>query len=166
MIKENMVGIISDSHDDRSAIKLAVSEFNRARCSLVIHAGDYIAPFTIREFEKLNAHFIGVFGNNDGEKKGLTAQFSKIGSLHTPPYEFEYHGKRFLIMHEPDYLEENLTRSDLDVIVYGHLHTIDIRPGRPLIINPGECCSWLTGRSTAVILDISVMKAKLLELKI
>ncbi len=67
-------------------------------------------------------------------------------------------------MHEPDYLDENLTRSDLDVIVYGHLHKIDIRPGRPMIINPGECCSWLTGRSTAVILDISVMKAELLEL--
>lgn len=164
MPKDNLVGIMSDSHDDRAAIKKTVARFNTSGCSLVIHAGDYIAPFTIREFNKLDARFIGVFGNNDGEKNGLTVQFSKIGSLHMPPHEFDYQGKRFLIMHEPDYLDENLTRSDLDVIVYGHLHKIDIRPGRPLIINPGECCSWLSGRSTAVILDISVMKAELLEL--
>jgi len=164
MLKDNLVGIMSDSHDDRAAIKKAVARFNASGCALVIHAGDYIAPFTIREFEKLDGNFVGVFGNNDGEKAGLTAQFSKIGSIHMPPHEFDYKGKRFLIMHEPDYLEENLTRSDLDVIVYGHLHEIDIRTGRPLIINPGECCSWLTGCSTAVVLDLSVMKAELVEL--
>jgi len=166
MIQENRVGIISDSHDDRSAIKKAVSEFNRAGCSLVIHAGDYIAPFTILEFEKLRAPFIGVFGNNDGEKKGLAAEYSKIGSLHEPPHEFEYSGKRFVLTHEPDHLDENLSRTDLDVIVYGHLHEVDIRSGKPMVINPGECCSWLTGIPTVVILDLSTMETDLLDLRV
>ena len=165
MKNENLVGIISDTHDNRKAICRAVEEFNRAGCSLVVHAGDYIAPFTVREFEKLEASFIGVFGNNDGEKKGLTAQFSTIGSLHEPPYEFEHSGKRFVVMHEPDHIEENLSRDDVDVIVYGHTHAIDIRQGRPMVINPGECCSWLTGRSTAVILDLSEMHAVVVEVE-
>jgi len=117
MKNENLVGIISDTHDNRKAICRAVEEFNRAGCSLVVHAGDYVAQFTVREFEKLDASFIGVFGNNDGEKKGLTALFSKISSLHMPQYEFEYSGKRFVVMHEPDYIDENLSRYDLDVIV-------------------------------------------------
>ncbi|MBN1290374.1 MAG: metallophosphoesterase [Candidatus Latescibacteria bacterium] len=165
MQKGNIVGIISDSHDDREMIHKAVATFNDAGCSLVIHAGDFVAPFTIREFEKLNSKFIGVFGNNDGEIKGLTAQFSKIGSLHKPPYEFGYNGKRFLVMHEPDYLDKNKDRDDLDVIIYGHLHEIDIRPGKPMIINPGESCSWLTGRPTVVLLDLLSMGTELIDLR-
>ena len=165
MLKDNIVGIISDSHDDREKIHKAVSIFNDATCSLVIHAGDFVAPFTIREFDKLTSKFIGVFGNNDGEIKGLTAQFSKIGSLHKPPYEFEHYGKRFMVMHEPVYLDRNKGRDDLDVIIYGHLHEIDIRPGKPLIINPGESCSWLTGRPTVVLLDLNTMSTELIDLK-
>lgn len=163
MKRENLVGIISDTHDNRSSIQKAVKLFNDAGCALVIHAGDYIAPFTSREFSKLEGDFIGVFGNNDGERKGLRSMFAEIGELHDPPFEFPYRGKRFVIMHDPAPLERYLTRSDIDIIVYGHLHEIDIRPGKPMIINPGECCSWLTGRSTLVIVDIESMEPKLVE---
>jgi len=164
MLKDTMVGIISDTHDNRSLIIKAVDEFNKAGCSLIVHAGDYVAPFTIREFEKLRGKFLGVFGNNDGEKKGLSEKFSRIGSLYKPPYEFTYHDKRFVVMHEPDYLDKYMAKDGLDVIVYGHLHKVDIRDGKPLVINPGECCSWLTGRSTVVLLDISKMNVELLDL--
>lgn len=163
MLKDTMVGIISDTHDNRSSIIKAVDEFNKAGCSLIVHAGDYIAPFTIREFEKLRGKFLGVFGNNDGEKKGLSEQFSRIGSIYEPPHEFTYYDKRFVVMHEPDCLDKYIA-DDVDVIIYGHLHEIDIRNGKPLVINPGECCSWLTGRSTAVLLDISKMDVELLDL--
>ena len=162
---ESCVGIISDSHDDRSSISKAVRIFNDAGCSIVIHAGDFIAPFTIREFEKLDADFVGVYGNNDGERLGLKTMFEKIGSLHDPPYEFEQCGKRFIVMHEPYFLEESLARNDLDVIVYGHLHKIDIRSGRPMVINPGESCTWLTGRSTVVLLDLETMSAELVDVE-
>lgn len=164
MLKDNMVGIISDTHDNRSSITKAVDVFNNAGCSLVIHAGDYIAPFTIREFEKINGDFLGIFGNNDGERKGLSKQFSRIGALYEPPYEFTRYGRRFVVMHEPDYLERYMTHDDVDVIIYGHLHEIDIRPGKPLVINPGECCSWLTDRSTVVLLDLDEMKTELVDL--
>lgn len=164
MAVDRLVGIMSDTHDDRGAIRSAVAAFNRAGCGLVLHAGDVIAPFTIVEFENLNAPFIGVFGNNDGERKGLAARFAVIGSLFAPPHEFTYRGKRFLLMHEPYTLEDSLGRTDLDVVVYGHTHAIDIRPGRPLAINPGECCSWLTGRSTVVLLDLGTMGTEVIDL--
>ena len=166
MLHENMVGIISDTHDNRFSINRAVEVFNNAGCSLVIHAGDYIAPFTVREFEKLNAKFIGVFGNNDGEKKGLREKFEKIGKITKPPFEFSYNSKKFVVMHEPYYLEQYLGYDDLDVIVYGHVHKIDIRPGKPMVINPGECCSWLTDRSTVVLLDLLNMNTQLVDLSI
>ena len=66
-------------------------------------------------------------------------------------------------MHAPDFLDEYLAHDDIDVIIYGHLHEIDIRQGKSLVINPGECCSWLTGRSTIVILDVSNMNTQLVD---
>jgi len=39
-------------------------------------------------------------------------------------------------------------------VLYGHTHKLDIhQDGKTLIINPGESCGYLTGHSTAVILD-------------
>ncbi len=164
MLKDNLVGIISDTHDNRSSIHKAVEKFNEAGCSLTVHAGDFIAPFTIREFEKLEGDFIGVFGNNDGEIKGLKEQFSHIGALYNPPYEFIYMDKKFVVMHAPVYLDQYIADDTMDVVIYGHLHKIDIRPGKPLVINSGECCSWLTGRSTIVVLDLTDMNTELIDL--
>ncbi len=166
MPRENIVGIVSDTHDNRQCIVRAVSLFNRMACGLVIHAGDFVAPFTVREFEKLEGRLIGVYGNNDGERRGLAKQFSRIGEIHEPPHEFVYMEKRFAVMHEPNNICGYLERDDIDVIIYGHTHDVEIRPGRPMVINPGECCSWLTGRSTAAILDLSVMRAEICDLDI
>ena len=166
MKREHMVGVISDTHDHRLAIRKAVSVFNDAGCALVVHAGDIVAPFTVREFGKLAGRFIGVFGNNDGEKTGLSTAFAKIGSLHEPPHEFVYFGKRFVLMHAPDMLDTFLNRGDVDVVVYGHTHALDIRPGKPFVINPGECCSWLTGRSTVVLLDLSSLQTEVIDLDV
>ena len=166
MLKENIVGIISDTHDHRKAISLAVDEFNKAGCSLVIHAGDYVAPFTFYDFKKLEGKFVGVFGNNDGEKRGLREQVNQIGFLMEPPFEFTHYCIKIVVMHEPVHLKQFLSREDIDVVVYSHIHKVDIRPGKPLVINPGECCSWLTGHSTVVILDLNTMNPDVLELKL
>ncbi len=66
-----LIGIMSDTHDNLPAIRKAVEFFNERNVDLVIHAGDYVAPFVARELKKLKAPLKGVFGNNDGERKGL-----------------------------------------------------------------------------------------------
>jgi putative phosphoesterase len=67
-----LLGVIADTHDNLPKIEKAISVFNRKRVSLVLHAGDYIAPFSLLPFRKLNCDYLGVFGNNDGEREGLT----------------------------------------------------------------------------------------------
>jgi predicted phosphodiesterase len=32
------------------------------------------------------------------------------------------------------------------------------------VVNPGEACGWLTGRSTVVVLDSTTMTPRLIEL--
>src|SRR5689334_23920762 len=73
------VGIISDTHDDIENVQRAIEIFNAEGVEYVIHAGDYVFPGIIKEFEKLNAKLIGVLGNNDGEKVHLLKNFLGIG---------------------------------------------------------------------------------------
>jgi len=51
------------------------------------------------------------------------------------------------------------------VIIYGHTHRTDLRKiGKTLIINPGECGGWLSGKSTIALLDLENLEAKIIKL--
>ena len=78
-----IIGVFSDSHDNIEKIKKAVSFFNDRKVDLVIHAGDFIAPFSIAPMEELNCQLVCVFGNNDGERIGLYNRIKDIGEVHT-----------------------------------------------------------------------------------
>jgi len=158
------IGIISDTHDNIPKIKEAVAVFNKRKVDMVIHAGDYVAPFAIDPLNELKCQYIGVFGNNDGERLGLNKKSQ--GRISVPPYSMEFGGKKILILHEPGELLDALIKSQAyDIIVYGHIHkpAIEKQDGT-LVINPGECGGWLTGKSTVALADLDQMSAELVEL--
>ena len=68
------IGLIGDSHDHLHNIIRTVAFLNAERVDLVLHTGDYIAPFVIPEFARCTAPIVGVFGNNDGDRELLTAR--------------------------------------------------------------------------------------------
>ena len=146
------IGIMADSHDNMPAIGKAVSVFNDAEVSLVIHAGDLIAPFVSKPLGDLEMDFVAVFGNNDGERFGLGQVFQD--QIHRAPYLMNYSGKNILILHEPDNLNALRASRCFDAIVYGHTHDVDIQKGESLVINPGECGGWLRGRRTVALWDV------------
>jgi putative phosphoesterase len=147
-----------------SAIAKAVALFNREGVERALHAGDIISPITAKEFVKLKMPLIAVFGNNDGEKLFLKEKFKGIGEIHERKWEGELGGKKILLIHAPDMLDA-LDRSGVyDIIVYGHTHETVVRKGKSLVVNPGECCGWITGRCTAAILDTEQMTAAIHEL--
>jgi putative phosphoesterase len=164
MTKGDMVGIIADTHDNRRAIAKAVELLNQRGAGMIFHAGDFISPFTADDFSKLKSKMMMVFGNNDGERIGLYHTFSKLGTIGKGPKKCEFHGKRFLLMHEPACIDELSTGHQADVIIYGHTHEIDIRKGETLIINPGEAGGWVTGRATVALLDLTTMDVEIEEI--
>ncbi|MDX1777760.1 MAG: metallophosphoesterase family protein, partial [Thermodesulfobacteriota bacterium] len=95
MSNNGLVGIISDTHDNRGTIEKAVELFNKRGVNRVFHAGDFVAPFTVMDFSKLTCEMIMVFGNNDGERIGLYHSFSKLGTIGVGPLTVEHGGKRF-----------------------------------------------------------------------
>jgi uncharacterized protein len=158
------IGILSDTHDNMPKIAQAVALFNSENVGLVLHAGDFISPITAREFAKLDARLVGVFGNNDGDRLYLTERFEGIGALYPDIHEATIDGVRTILMHEPKAIDALVASRMYDLIVYGHTHDVDLREGPPVVVNPGEAGGWLTGRSTVVVLDTETMVPRLIEL--
>ena len=158
------IGIMADSHENMPLIARAIEIFNEQCVEIVFHAGDIISPITVKEFKNLKAKFVAVFGNNDGERFFLREKFKGIGEIYEDCFETSVGGKRIILLHKPFFLDGLLESRKYDVIIYGHTHKIDIREGRTLVINPGECGGWLTGNSTIAVLDLERMKVDMIKL--
>ena len=159
------LGVIADTHENMPKIAKAVELFNREKVDLVLHAGDFISPITAREFGKLNARLVGVFGNNDGDTAGLIERYGDIGELHVEPHKMEVGGRKIVLMHLPDCLDALVASGKHDLVVYGHTHQIDLREGPCAVLNPGEACGWVTGRCTVALVDLESMDVRIVALE-
>jgi putative phosphoesterase len=157
------IGILSDTHDNIRNINKALDLFREKGINFLIHAGDYVAPFSIKPYFEKGFDFIGVFGNNDGEKIGLKEK-SK-GKIKEPPYIFSMAGREILVAHDLTQIKELDENSLPPVIISGHTHVAEIKKEKnSLYINPGEAGGWLTGRATVAVLDLGKMEAEIIEL--
>lgn len=160
-----MIGIMSDSHDNVSTIKQAVHVFNSANCELVIHAGDFVAPFAARELGHLACPVKAVYGNCDGEKTGLKVAFKDIGEIHEEPLSFTHKDLSYLITHIGYPPESKKVLEGIHVYIFGHTHRPEIKTKKKtLIINPGESGGWVTGKSTVVLFDTKTQNAEIILL--
>lgn len=135
----------------------------------VLHCGDFVAPFALLPYADLACkRLYAVFGNVDGEKKGIShlAELNKW-QLSFPPMDMEIGGRDIIMLHEPDRLDEFVSKNSTDLIVYGHLHRplAENRNG-VLVLNPGEGGGWTTGKATLAIVDLETMKAEFLPINL
>jgi len=167
------IGIISDTHDNLPAVDRCLEELRARGVTTLIHAGDIIAPFTLRRILERGFRFLGVFGNNDGEVVILSRMAREHGIVLThQPLVTQVEGLSLLVMHgipSPQETKDLVTKlasgGTFDVIVYGHTHEVDVRRvGRTLVINPGEACGYLTGKRTVAILDTERLEVEVVEL--
>ena len=160
-----MIGILSDTHDNLTRAREAVSLFNDAGCDLVIHAGDFVAPFTVEELRNLRAPVKAVYGNCDGERAGLARAFEGVGEIRDAPLTFSHAGLRFCVCHLDTSLRGYVESRSFDVVVFGHTHRPLVEPsGGVLVINPGETGGWLRGKSTVALLDPAARTAEIIDL--
>lgn len=158
-----LLGIVSDTHDNMDKIRKAVELFNGRKVGHVIHAGDYTSPFTFRVLKELTCSFTGIFGNNDGDK--LLLQKMSEGRIFTQPHVIEIDNKKIVVMHEHFIIDALADSGHYDLVLYGHTHKPDNRKVHSaLVINPGETGSWLYGKSTVAIADLSRMTAEIINL--
>lgn len=167
------IGLISDTHDNLAAVDAAFERLEKLGVKLLLHAGDIIAPFTLRRILSKEFEFRGVFGNNDGELLVLSRVAREHGAiLVQQPLITDVEGLRVLVMHGVSGIEETknfatvLAKSgEYDVVVYGHTHDADVRKvGKTLVVNPGEACGYLTGKRSIAVLDTEKLEVELITL--
>jgi putative phosphoesterase len=160
-----MIGILSDTHDNLTRVREAIRLFNDAGCDLIIHAGDFVAPFTVEELRNLRAPIKAVFGNCDGERAGLARAFLGLGEIREAPLNFTHAGLRFLVCHLDSPVERHLASKAYDVVVFGHTHRpLAERRDGVLLVNPGEAGGWIRGKSTVALLDPAALAAEIITL--
>jgi uncharacterized protein len=160
-----MIGVMSDSHDNLTMIRRAVSMFNDARCDLVVHAGDIVAPFALKELAALDCRVKAVFGNVDGERTGLGMAIQPFGEIQEAPFAFSHAGREILLCHIDLPVKKYLAAGEYDIVIFGHTHKPEVRKqGKTLAVNPGETGGWLTGKSTVAILDPVTLRIDIIAL--
>jgi len=138
-----LVGLIADTHDRLHMVDKAVKKLNEENVELVLHAGDY------RELLKKR------FGEH--EELEMRGNFAEI----------VVDGLKIALLHgnEEELLMTLINGESFDVVVHGHTHKAEVyRKGKTLVVNPGEVCGYLTGKSTVALLDIDKREAKVIEL--
>ncbi|HEY3242524.1 MAG TPA: metallophosphoesterase [Phycisphaerae bacterium] len=156
-----LIGVISDTHDRLPMIDRALDLFVRRGVAAVIHPGDIVAPFAAKRLLAWKGPLHLTYGNNDGERAGLKKLLPQIQE---GPLWVDLAGKRILVHHFIDWCRpEDVATAD--IVITGHTHEVTTHyEGRKLLLNPGECCGWVTGRCTVALLDTDGPAAEICEL--
>ncbi len=162
------LGLMSDTHDNVPKIREAIHRLNDLEVDLVLHAGDYISPFTAKPYSDLKAKMIGVYGNNCAEREKLREVYAAVGKEIVGNFaEVEDGNRRIALLHghEDALLRAIITRGGYDVVVHGHDHKAKVeKRGATLVVNPGEVCGYVTGRSSFAVLDTTDLLAEIFDL--
>ena len=167
-----LLAVISDTHDHMTNILKAVQIMNERKVDALIHCGDYVAPFVKRWFDNLNdnikKNFFGVWGNNDGERVFLKQNLGQICNIIGMEINKDFDGKRIFAAHMPTQETINALADSgkYDIILTGHTHVLvnEKTDKGVIVLNPGEACGYLSGKSTFAIVDTNKMEVEIITL--
>lgn len=134
------IAIFSDSHDRIENLQKAI-DLIAEEADMLIHCGDYCAPFMLNELSRFKGEIHGVFGNVDGDIYLMMKFASEIPNLelHHPVGEISPEGKKIAFVHYPPLACGLAATSSYDAVFYGHTHQFkNQKVGRTLLVNAGE----------------------------
>jgi putative phosphoesterase len=158
--------LVADTHVPKRARALPEQVWAAVGdADVVFHAGDWVSPDLLDEFEQRSTRLIGVYGNNDGDE--LRRRLPETVSV-------TLDGVRFSMIHESGQAKGREQRCealfpDADVLVFGHSHIPwdTVAPGGLRLLNPGSptdrrrqpVCTYMT----AVVVNGSMTDVQLVE---
>ncbi|PJJ71841.1 hypothetical protein CLV46_1394 [Diaminobutyricimonas aerilata] len=129
--------VVADTHVPARAKRLPDAVWHDIEAAdLVVHAGDWVVPELLDEFERRSRRFVGVWGNNDGE--ALRSRLPEVAHV-------ELEGLRMGVVHITGDAKGREQRCDrdhpgLDVLFFGHSHIPwdTVTPAGMRLLNPGS----------------------------
>ncbi len=136
-----ILGVISDTHDDLEKIDRAICVLDDAAVDLIIHCGDWCAPFSVERFAAGPAPMVTVLGNNDGDILLIRQKTVEAGHTFAGQYAFFEHGGRSIaVLHgeHPEVIDALARCGTYDIVFHGHTHERrDATVAGTVVANPG-----------------------------
>jgi putative phosphoesterase len=160
--------LVADTHVPKRARQLPAEVWDAVeQADVVFHAGDWVVPELLDEFEQRSRQLVAVFGNNDGEE--LRTRLPEVARV-------AIEGVRFAMIHETGAAVGREKRADAnfpetDVLVFGHSHIPwdTTSPGGLRLLNPGSptdrrrqpVCTYMTVLVDAgQVLDVELVTVR------
>jgi uncharacterized protein len=158
------IGIISDTHDRIENTNKAISIIQEKGAKVLIHCGDFCAPFMMNELAKFEGDVHCIFGNIDDRFLTPNRARELDINFHGDTLEIEFEGKKIAANHYPKLAEALASTGNYDAVFYGHNHIADKKlVGKTLFLNPGELMGR-KGKLTFAIYDTETNDAEIIEL--
>lgn len=137
-----IIAVMSDSHDNIWNLRRALEIVSRKKAGMILHCGDFVAPFMLKELAAAGLPVHGVFGNNDGDQHQLTrlalTELTRI-HLHGLVAELDVDGFRIALTHYYAVGRGLALSKRYDLVCYGHSHVQRLETvGATPLLNPGE----------------------------
>ena len=137
-----LMAVMSDSHDNIANMRKAVAKIREAGCEMILHCGDFVAPFMLAELDAAGIPVHGVFGNNDGDRHLLTKNALTVHkniTLHGDFGRLDADGRQVAFIHDGTIAADLAAGGRYDIVCFGHFHVwMQKKVNHTLVINPGE----------------------------
>jgi len=165
---QNMiVAVMSDSHDNIWNLRKALDIVENEGAGMIIHCGDFVAPFMAKELNEAGIPVHGVFGNNDGDQYLLT-KFSLTTltniTFHGLVGQVDIGDFKIAFTHEKVVAQGMAGGGNFKMVCFGHSHEYYKKKiGATILLNPGEIMGK-DGRPGFCLVDTDTAAIKRVEL--
>jgi putative phosphoesterase len=151
------IGIVADSHDDISALRIALSGLQSEGVGHLIHCGDLCGPSVVPEMSAFNTWVAR--GNMDRHPalESVAASYLGPGRL-AVVHRLTLGGHAIAVVHGDDLhlLSQLVSSARFAYVLHGHTHVRrDECFSGTRVVNPGAVGSRRTGRQSYCILDLT-----------
>jgi putative phosphoesterase len=137
-----LLAVMSDTHDHIWNLRKAIGITKEREAEVIVHCGDFVAPFMLKELREAHIPVHGVFGNNDGDQYLLTKMsltepsnihlYGLIGELTLDDFNVAF-------THYRSVAEGLAASGQFDLVCFGHSHEAFLERGKKTdLLNPGE----------------------------
>ena len=136
------IAILSDSHDQIANLGAAVHHCNKNTIGCLVHCGDLISPFMLKELALFNHDVHLIYGNNRGDQHLISSRCATVYDNITHHGEmalFTFGGLKFCAVHYPETARPLAMQGTYDIVCCGHNHRHGVEQfSATMLINPGH----------------------------
>lgn len=162
-----IVAVMSDSHDNIWKLREALAVVKNEGAGMIIHCGDFVAPFMLKELNDAKIPVHGVFVNNDGDQYLLTklslTTLTNI-TFHGLVGQVDIGDFNIAFTHERIVGEGLASGGNFKMVCFGHSHEHFLKEiGPTILLNPGEIMGK-DGRPGFCMVDTDTAEIERVEL--